>query len=306
MQLIFSTRKDTDMFETIEELVALSHQYGSIAETMIQTEMAVSQRSRETIIDHMARNLDVMQASIKKGVAGVTSVTGLTGGDAPRMNDYINQGNFLSGETILRAVQNAMAVNEVNAEMGLICATPTAGSAGVAAGVLSALADKKGLTKEQQINFLFTAGAIGLVIANNASISGAAGGCQAEVGSASAMASGALVEVCGGTPEQSANAVAITITNMMGLICDPVAGLVEIPCIKRNALGASQAFISADMALAGVKSVIPVDEVIDAMHQVGMQMPSAFKETAEGGLAATKTGKKIMHQLYNNKKEFLT
>ena len=289
------------MFETIEELVALSHQYGSIAETMIQTEMAVSQRSRETIIDHMARNLDVMQASIKKGVAGVTSVTGLTGGDAPRMNDYINQGNFLSGETILRAVQNAMAVNEVNAEMGLICATPTAGSAGVAAGVLSALADKKGLTKEQQINFLFTAGAIGLVIANNASISGAAGGCQAEVGSASAMASGALVEVCGGTPEQSAHAVAITITNMMGLICDPVAGLVEIPCIKRNALGASQAFISADMALAGVKSVIPVDEVIDAMHQVGMQMPSAFKETAEGGLAATKTGKKIMHQLYNNK-----
>ena len=287
------------MFETIEELVALSHQYGSIAETMIQTEMAVSQRSRETIIDHMARNLDVMQASIKKGVAGVTSVTGLTGGDAPRMNDYINQGNFLSGETILRAVQNAMAVNEVNAEMGLICATPTAGSAGVAAGVLSALADKKGLTKEQQINFLFTAGAIGLVIANNASISGAAGGCQAEVGSASAMASGALVEVCGGTPEQSANAVAITITNMMGLICDPVAGLVEIPCIKRNALGASQAFISADMALAGVKSVIPVDEVIDAMHQVGIQMPSAFKETAEGGLAATKTGKKIMHQLYN-------
>lgn len=288
------------MFETIEELVALAHVHGSLAEAMIQTEMEQSQRSREVIIEHMEKNLEVMQASIKKGVAGVTSVTGLTGGDAPRINAYINQGNFLSGETILRAVQNAMAVNEVNAEMGLICATPTAGSAGVAAGVLSALADERQLTKEQQINFLFAAGAIGLVIANNASISGAAGGCQAEVGSASAMASGALVEVCGGTPEQSAHAVAITIVNMLGLICDPVAGLVEIPCIKRNALGASQAFISADMALAGVKSVIPVDEVIDAMHQVGMQMPSAFKETAEGGLAATKTGKKIMHQLFNN------
>ncbi|MGX6969467.1 L-serine ammonia-lyase, iron-sulfur-dependent, subunit alpha [Vagococcus bubulae] len=289
------------MFETIEELVALAHSHGSLAEAMIQTEMTVSQRSRETIIEQMEKNLSVMQASIKKGVNGVTSVTGLTGGDAPRMNEYINKGNVLSGETILRAVQNAMAVNEVNAEMGLICATPTAGSAGVAAGVLSAVADERNLTYEQQINFLFAAGAIGLVIANNASISGAAGGCQAEVGSASAMASGALVELCGGTPEQSAHAVAITIVNMLGLICDPVAGLVEIPCIKRNALGASQAFISADMALAGVKSVIPVDEVIDAMHQVGMQMPSAFKETAEGGLAATKTGKKIMHQLYNGK-----
>lgn len=289
------------MFETIEELVSLAHVHGSLAEAMIQTEMDISQRPREAIIEQMEKNLAVMQASIKKGVAGVTSVTGLTGGDAPRMNEYINKGHFLSGETILRAVQNAMAVNEVNAEMGLICATPTAGSAGVAAGVLSAVADERNLTHEEQINFLFAAGAIGLVIANNASISGAAGGCQAEVGSASAMASGALVEHCGGTPEQSAHAVAMTIVNMLGLICDPVAGLVEIPCIKRNALGASQAFISADMALAGVKSVIPVDEVIDAMHQVGMQMPSAFKETAEGGLAATKTGKRIMHQLYNGK-----
>ncbi|WP_462258357.1 L-serine ammonia-lyase, iron-sulfur-dependent, subunit alpha [Vagococcus teuberi] len=289
------------MFETIEELVILANEYGSLSEAMIQTEIEVSQRPREVIIAHMEKNLSVMSASIEKGVKGVTSVTGLTGGDAPRMNQYINKGDFLSGETILRAVQNAMAVNEVNAEMGLICATPTAGSAGVAAGVLSALTDERDLTKEQQINFLFAAGAIGLVIANNASISGAAGGCQAEVGSASAMASGALVETCGGTPEQASQAVAITIINMLGLICDPVAGLVEIPCIKRNALGASQAFISADMALAGVKSVIPVDEVIEAMHQVGMQMPSAFKETAEGGLAATKTGKKIMHQLYNNK-----
>lgn len=288
------------MFETIEELITLANEHGSIAEAMIQTEIDVSQRPRDVIIAHMERNLSVMLASIEKGVKGVTSVTGLTGGDAPRMNDYVNQGNFLSGETILRAVQNAIAVNEVNAEMGLICATPTAGSAGVAAGVLSALTDKRDLTKEQQINFLFAAGAIGLVIANNASISGAAGGCQAEIGSASAMASGALVETCGGTPEQASHAVAITLINMLGLICDPVAGLVEIPCIKRNALGASQAFISADMALAGVKSVIPVDEVIEAIHQVGMQMPSAFKETAEGGLAATKTGKKIMHQLYNN------
>ncbi|HCM89285.1 MULTISPECIES: L-serine ammonia-lyase, iron-sulfur-dependent, subunit alpha [Vagococcus] len=286
------------MFQSIEELVIMANQCGSIHEAMIQTEIETSQHSRKKILEHMGKNLDVMTASIEKGVKGVTSVTGLTGGDATKMNDYLNKGDFLSGKTILTAVQNAVAVNEVNAEMGVICATPTAGSAGVAAGVLSALTEERGLTREQQINFLFTAGAFGLVIANNASISGAAGGCQAEIGSASAMASAALVEVCGGTPEQSAQAVAITIKNMMGLICDPVAGLVEVPCVKRNALGASQAYVSADMALAGITSVIPPDEVVEAMHRVGMQMPSIFKETAEGGLATTKTGLAISNKLY--------
>ncbi|MGL5685633.1 MAG: L-serine ammonia-lyase, iron-sulfur-dependent, subunit alpha [Vagococcus fluvialis] len=286
------------MFETIEELVALADKYGSIHETMIVLEMEQSQYSREIIWEHMGKNLDVMMASIKKGVNGVTSVTGLTGGDAPKLKEYIESGRYLTGKTALTAAQNAIAVNEVNAEMGLICATPTAGSAGVAAGVLSAITDEYGLTREEQINFLFTAGAFGLVIANNASISGAAGGCQAEIGSASAMASAALVEYCGGTPEQSAQAVAITIKNMMGLICDPVAGLVEVPCVKRNALGATQAFVSADMALAGISSVIPPDEVVEAMHIVGMQMPSIFKETGEGGLAATKTGRAITNRIF--------
>ncbi|MDT2813904.1 L-serine ammonia-lyase, iron-sulfur-dependent, subunit alpha [Vagococcus carniphilus] len=286
------------LFQSIEELVELANKCGSIHEAMIQTEIEMSQYPREVVLEHMGKNLDVMMASIEKGVKGVTSVTGLTGGDATKMDEYIKSGNYLGGKTILSAVRNAIAVNEVNAEMGLICATPTAGSAGVAAGVLSALTEERGLTREQQINFLFTAGAFGLVIANNASISGAAGGCQAEIGSASAMASAALVEVCGGTPEQSAQAVAITIKNMMGLICDPVAGLVEVPCVKRNALGASQAYVSADMALAGITSVIPPDEVVEAMHRVGMQMPSIFKETAEGGLATTKTGMAITNKLY--------
>ncbi|AQP54182.1 L-serine ammonia-lyase, iron-sulfur-dependent, subunit alpha [Vagococcus penaei] len=288
------------LFQSIEELLSLTETYGTIAETMIQTEIETSQYSREVIIEHMSKNLTVMMASIEKGIGGVTSVTGLTGGDATRMNDYLAAENYLSGQTILKAVRNAIAVNEVNAEMGLICATPTAGSAGVAAGVLAAMVEDYGISHEEQLEFLFTAGAIGLVIANKASISGAAGGCQAEIGSASAMASGALVALRGGTPQQSAQAVAITLKNMLGLICDPVAGLVEVPCVKRNALGASQAFISADMALAGIESVIPVDEVIEAMHQVGMQMPSIFKETAEGGLAATKTGKAIIHRLYSN------
>lgn len=287
------------MFETIEELIVLANEWGSVAEAMIQLEMANYELEREEIIAHMQANKAVMLQSIEKGVAGVTSVTKLTGGDATRLNTYLDSGNFLSGETILLAVRNAVAVNEVNAQMGLICANPTAGSAGVAAGVLGAAIDKLNLTEEQQTNFLFTAGAFGLVIANKASISGAAGGCQAEIGSASAMASAALVEAAGGTPEQSAQAVAITLKNMMGLICDPVAGLVEVPCVKRNALGASQAFISADMALAGITSVIPPDEVIVAMGKVGQQMPSIFKETAEGGLADTPTGRRIASELYS-------
>ena len=285
------------MFHSIEELIVQSKNYDSVAALMIATEIALTGRSREEILQLMERNFTVMAHSIIEGVAGVTSVTGLTGGDATRMNDYLLAGEFLSGEIILNAVRNAIAVNEVNAKMGLVCATPTAGSAGVVPGVLMACREPLGLTRAQQLNFLFVAGAFGLVMANNASISGAEGGCQAEIGSASAMAAAALVWAKGGSAEQSAQAVAITLKNMMGLICDPVAGLVEVPCVKRNALGSSQAFISADMALAGIKSVIPADEVIAAMYQVGRQMPAIFKETAEGGLAMTPTAQRLTKEL---------
>lgn len=286
------------MFYTIADLVEQAQAYDSVSDLMVATEMEVTGRKKEQIIALMERNLSVMENSVAEGVAGVKSVTGLTGGDAKKMNDYLNSGNFLSGETILTAVRNGIAVNEVNAKMGLICATPTAGSAGVVAGVLLAVRDRLNLTHEEQINFLFTAGAFGLVIANNASISGAEGGCQAEVGSASAMAAAALVCANGGTAHQAAQAVAITLKNMMGLICDPVAGLVEVPCVKRNALGSSQAFISADMALAGIESVIPPDEVVAAMYQVGRQMPSIFKETAEGGLAMTPTAQRLQKEIF--------
>lgn len=285
------------MFYSVEELVEQSQDYESISELMITTEIQLSGRTREEILCLMEKNLAVMEQSINEGIAGVKSVTGLTGGDATKLNNYLASGNFLSGETILTAVRNAVAVNEVNAKMGLICATPTAGSAGVVPGVLMACRERLNLSRTQQIEFLFTAGAFGLVIANNASISGAEGGCQAEVGSASAMAAAALVQANGGTPHQAAQAVAITLKNMMGLICDPVAGLVEVPCVKRNALGSSQAFISADMALAGIKSVIPPDEVVEAMYRVGRQMPSIFKETAEGGLAMTPTGQRLAKEL---------
>lgn len=289
------------MFFTIKELVEQAAAYPSVAEMMISIEMENNGYSRERIIETMERNLTVMKQSIEEGIAGVKSVTGITGGDAERLDNYINSGQFLSGETILTAVRNAVAVNEVNAKMGLICATPTAGSAGVVPGVLMAATERLKLTHEQQLDFLFTAGAFGLVIANNSSISGAEGGCQAEIGSASAMASAALVCAAGGSADQAAQAIAITLKNMMGLICDPVAGLVEVPCVKRNALGSSQAFISADMALAGIRSVIPPDEVVAAMYQVGRQMPQIFKETAEGGLAVTPTAKRLAKEVLSTK-----
>lgn len=285
------------MFFSIAELVEQSQNYPSVAELMIATEQELSGRSRQQIIELMERNLTVMENSIAEGVAGVKSVTGLTGGDAKKLQDYIASGEFLSGPTLLTAVQNAIAVNEVNAKMGLICATPTAGSAGVVAGVLVAFREQLQLDRQGQLDFLFTAGAFGLVIANNASISGAEGGCQAEIGSAAAMAAAALVCAKGGSAQQAAQAVAITLKNMMGLICDPVAGLVEVPCVKRNALGSSQAVVSADMALAGISSVIPPDEVVAAMYQVGRQMPGIFKETAEGGLAVTPTAQRLQKEI---------
>lgn len=287
------------MFQSIKDLLALAAVKGSIAEVMIQQEMETSGFSRKLIWEHMQRNLVVMKQSVKQGEQGVTSVTGLSGGDALRLANYRKANNPLSGDQMLAAVQSAIAVNEVNASMGLICATPTAGSSGTLAGALIAACDNLQLDEEEQVNFLFTAGAFGLVIANNASISGAAGGCQAEVGSAAAMASAALVSAAGGTPAMSAQALAITLQNMMGLICDPVAGLVEIPCISRNAAGVAQALVAADMALAGIQCIIPADEVIAAMYRVGRQMPAIFRETAEGGIADTPTAHKITDKLFH-------
>ncbi|MDR3191329.1 MAG: L-serine ammonia-lyase, iron-sulfur-dependent, subunit alpha [Lactobacillaceae bacterium] len=288
------------MFYNLEELAAqaTANFGGDIAELMIATEMETTNRSRTEIWAQMEENLRTMEHSVAEGVAGVHSRTGLTGGDAPRMNAYIEKGDFFCGETVLTAVRNAIAVNEVNARMGLICATPTAGSAGCLAAVLTAVRGQLDLSHEDQVKFLFVAGAIGMVIANNASIAGAEGGCQAEVGSASAMASAALVQAKGGSPEDATQAVAIVLKNMLGLICDPVAGLVEVPCVKRNAMGASQALMSADMVLAGIKSIIPPDEVVNCMYQVGRALPSAFRETAEGGLAATPTGKRLMQEIF--------
>ncbi len=287
------------MFRNVAELVQLAEsQQIKIAEVMIRQEIEVTGRSREEIFAQMDKNLQVMEQAVAKGLAGVSSHSGLTGGDAVLLQTYIQQGRFLSGETILDAVSKAVATNEVNAAMGIICATPTAGSAGVVPGTLFAVKEKLHPTREQMIEFLFTAGAFGFVVANNASISGAAGGCQAEVGSATGMAAAALVEMAGGTPSQAAEAMAIALKNMLGLVCDPVAGVVEVPCVKRNAMGAANAMVAADMALAGIKSRIPCDEVIEAMYRIGETMPTALKETAQGGLAATPTGRALAAKIF--------
>lgn len=289
------------MFYSIKELVnqANSRFNGNIAELMISTEIELTGRSRQEILCIMSKNLEVMKTSVINGLTESKSLSGLTGGDAVKLDKYMQTGQSLSDTSILSAVRNAMAVNELNAKMGLICATPTAGSAGCLPAVLSTAIDKLHLSEKEQLDFLFTAGAFGLVIGNNASISGAEGGCQAEVGSASAMSAAALVKAAGGSAKQASQAVAFVIKNMLGLICDPVAGLVEVPCVKRNALGASFALVAADMALAGIQSQIPVDEVIGAMYQVGSSLPTAFRETAEGGLATTPTARRLSRDIFN-------
>ncbi|MER2009996.1 MAG: L-serine ammonia-lyase, iron-sulfur-dependent, subunit alpha, partial [Psychrobacillus sp.] len=266
------------LFRNVRELVEKAEKENKlISEIMIEQEILITERTREEIMSQMDRNLTVMEEAVEKGLKGVRSTSGLTGGDAVLLQAYMKKGNSLSGELMLDAVSKAVATNEVNAAMGTICATPTAGSAGVVPGTLFAVKNKLNPTREQMIRYLFTAGAFGFVVANNASISGAAGGCQAEVGSAAGMAAAAIVEMAGGTPAQSSEAFAITLKNMLGLVCDPVAGLVEVPCVKRNAMGASNSLVAADMALAGVTSRIPCDEVIDAMYKIGQTMPTALK-----------------------------
>lgn len=289
------------MYVSIEELVsdAMSKNL-PISELVIQAECKDMNVSRNDVWRKMKHNLDTMRLAVSRGAhgIGVYSKTGLTGGDAVKIKDYRKSRKTLSGDMIMSAVQSAIATNEVNAAMGVVCATPTAGSSGTLPGVLFTLEKRLELDEEQLVRFLFTAGGFGMVIANNACIAGATGGCQAEVGSASGMGAAAAVEVAGGTPKQSANAMAIAISNLLGLVCDPIAGLVEVPCINRNAIGASNALISADMALAGCESMIPADEVISAMDKVGKNMPESLRETGIGGLAGTPTGQEIRMRIF--------
>lgn len=281
------------MFDSIRETIDYAVDNNmSFADIMVKEEMELSGKSRDEVRAQMKQNLDVMRDAVIKGTTGdgVESVTGYTGHDAAKLRDYNETHHALSGYEMIDAVKGAIATNEVNAAMGIICATPTAGSSGTIPGALFKLEKTHDLTEEQMIDFLFTSALFGRVVANNASVAGATGGCQAEVGSASAMAAAAAVAIFGGSPEASGHAMALAISNLLGLVCDPVAGLVEIPCVMRNAIGSGNALISADLALAGIESRIPVDEVIEAMDKVGRNLPASLRETGLGGLAGTPTG----------------
>ncbi|MDQ0172293.1 MULTISPECIES: L-serine ammonia-lyase, iron-sulfur-dependent, subunit alpha [Paenibacillus] len=286
-------------FKHLHELNAIcTAESKTIAQLMIEEQVQETNTPEADVVQQMSEYYQVMKEAVHKGLNEDTvSRSGLTGGDGKRMAEYIRKGETCSGDASALAMAYALCVSEVNASMGRIVATPTAGSCGIIPGVFISSQERFGWSDEHLVNGLFCAGAIGYVIANNSFISGAEGGCQAEVGSAIGMAAGAMVELRGGTPEQVVHAVGLALKNTLGLICDPVAGLVEIPCIVRNGLGAVTALAAADMALAGVRSAIPSDEVIDVMLEVGSAMPSRHRETAQGGLAQTPTGRKMMEKL---------
>lgn len=253
----------------------------------------------EEILSRFRQMLTVMEtAACTARETPVRSVSGLTGGDAYLYEQRRKNGSLLGGASA-KAVAFALSCSEVNASMGRIVACPTAGSCGIVPAAVLSVQEEYHLSREAIVKALICAGLVGQIIGEHACLAGAQGGCQAECGSASAMAAAAVVELLGGTPAQSFDAAAISIKNSLGLVCDPVAGLVEIPCIKRNAGGVMTALVAADMALAGIVSRIPFDDAVDAMNRVGRQLPAALRETAAGGLAATKTGLELAEALKN-------
>lgn len=254
---------------------------------------------REDALRKLDNMLTVMEAEVEHAChLPVYSISGLTGGDAYRYDQYRKEGGSLLGEIPALAAAYALSASETNAAMGRIVACPTAGSCGILPACVLAVAKVRGIPREKVLLALAGAGLIGELIDEHASLAGAQGGCQAECGSAAAMAAGAIVEMLGGKPEMAFHGAAMAIKNQLGLVCDPVAGLVEIPCIKRNVGGTAIALSAADLALAGVESRIPFDDVVEAMDRVGKALPAALRETAGGGLATTKAGLAMKEKVY--------
>lgn len=279
-------------FNTAEELLEICRKENKpISEIMRLREIIYGESDADEVDSRMKKSLEIMRNSAHKPLTDVVrSIGGMIGGEAEKLEKRRADGKSICGNVLTKALIYSQAVLEVNASMGVIVAAPTAGSAGVLPAVLFALQEEFDLEDETLLKGLFTAGAIGCLLMKNASVSGAEAGCQAEIGSAAAMASAAAVEMMGGTPEQSLDAASITISNMLGLVCDPIAGLVEMPCQSRNAAGASNALTSAEMVLAGIKAAVPFNEMSDAMYRVGKGLPAELRETALGGCASTPTG----------------
>ena len=275
-------------FKSASELLALCRRENlPISEVMRRREVELGETAREAVDRRMARALEIMGESAALPLKEpARSTGGLIGGESRKLYDHAARGEAICGPVLQRALAYAMGVSEVNASMGLIVAAPTAGSAGVVPGLLLALQDCYKISDDRLIDALFNAGAVGYLAMRNATVAGAVGGCQAEVGVAAAMAASATVELMGGTPEQCLDAASTVLMNMLGLVCDPVGGLVEYPCQNRNAAGVANALIAAELALSGVRQLIPFDEMLDAMYAVGRRLPIELRETALGGCAA--------------------
>ncbi len=276
-------------FRNGNELLELCKQEDClISQVMRRREWELGEMAPDRVEAKMARALEIMRESATQPLKHpVRSMGGLIGGEAKRLAAHAAKKKSLCGPVLQRAITYAMGVLEVNASMGLIVAAPTAGSSGVVPGLLLALQDEYRISDERLLDGLFNAGAVGYLAMRNATVAGAVGGCQAEVGVAAAMAASAAVELMGGTPQQSLDAASTVMMNMLGLVCDPVGGLVEYPCQSRNAAGVANALVAAEMALSGVPQLIPFDEMLEAMYQVGRRLPAELRETALGGCAAT-------------------
>ena len=276
-------------FKNANELLALCQQEGCpISEIMRRRECILGETTVDAVTRRMSRVLEIMRESATIPLASpIRSMGGLIGGEAKHLAAHAAKKKDICGPVLQKAVTYAMAVLEVNASMGLIVAAPTAGSSGVVPGLLLALQETYHISDERIMDGLFNAGAIGYLAMRNATVAGAVGGCQAEVGIAAAMAASAAVELMGGEPEQCLSAASTVLMNMLGLVCDPVGGLVEYPCQNRNAAGVANALVAAEIALSGIQQLIPFDEMLSAMYRVGRYLPAELRETARGGCATT-------------------
>ncbi|MBW2120989.1 MAG: L-serine ammonia-lyase, iron-sulfur-dependent, subunit alpha [Deltaproteobacteria bacterium] len=293
-----------EFFGKIEDLVGKAAEEGiSVGKAVIEYEKNNTGQGEEAVRGRMERCLRVMREAGYAGVSQVPkTVAGLVRGSGKALDEARTEGRTLSGSTLVRASALALASAEVNAALGRVVACPTAGSCGILGGTVVAMGEDRKISDSRLVEALFAAAGMGLIIAENSTISGAVGGCQGECGVASAMAAAALVELADGTPDQCGQAVAIALKNILGLVCDPVAGLTEVPCIKRNAGAVANAFIAADMALSGIRSVIPPDEVIGAMKEVGELMDPRLRDTLGAGLSTTPTAKRIEERVYDRKR----
>lgn len=283
------------MFKSIQEILDRAKGEGApVWRVVLAEEVDDSGRSEDEVLARLKDRLQTMREAVERGLGSdAPSVSGLLGGGARRFEEWRGSGASVMGPFLGKVMARAQATMEVNARMGTIVATPTAGSSGILPAVFFAAEEELGFDDDDLVRGLLVAAGVGQVIVARASVAGATGGCQAETGSAAAMAAAALTELRGGSPEMVAQAVAFTLQGMLGLICDPVGGLVEVPCLTRNVSGAVQAVAGSEMALAGLRFPIPADEVIDVMGQVGREMDERYRETARGGLAATPTGKRL-------------